>query len=102
MPFASSMRGHDAGAHDEYAVQPKENDVIKKKLLTATLAFAGISSAFAATDSSNVAHATLDNGLRVVVVRDALVPVVTTQVNYLAGSDEAPLDAPAPPMPLNT
>ncbi len=34
--------------------------------------------------------ATLDNGLRVVVVPSALAPVVTTEVNYLVGSDEAP------------
>ncbi len=31
---------------------------------------------------------TLDNGLRVVIVRDTLAPVVTTEMNYLAGSDE--------------
>ncbi len=40
--------------------------------------------------STEVVRATLDNGLRVVVVRDTLAPVVTTVVNYLAGSDEAP------------
>ena len=37
-----------------------------------------------------VLRATLDNGLRVVIVRNPLSPVVTTIVNYLAGSDEAP------------
>lgn len=37
-----------------------------------------------------MARATLDNGLRVVVVRNALAPVVATEINYLAGSDEAP------------
>ncbi len=37
-----------------------------------------------------VLRATLDNGLRVIIVRNALAPVVTTQVNYLVGSDEAP------------
>ena len=35
-------------------------------------------------------RATLPNGLRVVIVRNALAPVVATSVNYLAGSDEAP------------
>jgi len=38
----------------------------------------------------NVLRATLDNGLRVVIVRNSLAPVVTTVVNYLVGSNEAP------------
>lgn len=38
----------------------------------------------------DVQRATLPNGLRVVVVRSRLAPVVTTVVNYLAGSNEAP------------
>jgi zinc protease len=43
-----------------------------------------------AAPSPPVARATLENGLRVVVIRSTLAPVVTTQINYLAGSDEAP------------
>ena len=39
---------------------------------------------------TGVLRATLANGLRVVIVRNALAPVVATSVNYLAGSDEAP------------
>jgi len=39
---------------------------------------------------TQVARETLANGLRVVVVRDPLAPVVATSVNYLVGSDEAP------------
>jgi zinc protease len=35
-------------------------------------------------------RATLDNGLRVVIVRNPLAPAVTTVMNYLVGSDEAP------------
>jgi zinc protease len=38
----------------------------------------------------DVLRATLDNGLRVIIVRNALAPVVATSVNYLVGSDEAP------------
>lgn len=38
----------------------------------------------------DIVRATLANGLRVVIVPNNLAPVVTTEVNYLAGSDEAP------------
>ncbi len=47
-----------------------------------------------ATAGNGVLRATLPNGLRVVIVRNALAPVVTTVMNYLAGSDEAPAGFP--------
>jgi zinc protease len=40
--------------------------------------------------ATQVARETLANGLRVVVVRDPLAPVVATSVNYLVGGDETP------------
>jgi zinc protease len=41
-----------------------------------------------------VLRETLKNGLRVVIVHSALAPVVTTEVNYLVGSNEAPVGFP--------
>ncbi|HET7931425.1 MAG TPA: pitrilysin family protein [Rhodanobacteraceae bacterium] len=67
-------------------------------LLGIGLAAGSVGSAFAAdapaaaapAQQSNVTRATLANGLRVVIVRDTLAPMVTTQITYLAGSYEAP------------
>jgi len=42
----------------------------------------------------NVLRATLDNGMRVVIVKNSLAPVVTTMVNYLVGSNEVPAGFP--------
>src|SRR5207237_6995049 len=42
------------------------------------------------TDAVTVTRATLDNGLRVVIVHDPLAPVVTVEENYLVGADETP------------
>jgi len=38
----------------------------------------------------NVLRTRLANGLRVIIIKNTLAPVVATSVNYLAGSDEAP------------
>ena len=43
---------------------------------------------------SDVTRATLDNGLRVVIVRDALAPVATVEDNYIVGGNETPADFP--------
>src|SRR5690349_25174989 len=40
--------------------------------------------------AEEVTRATLENGLRVVIVADKLAPVATTVVNYLVGSNETP------------
>ena len=47
-----------------------------------------------ATQQSNVLRATLDNGLRVVIVHDSLAPMVTTQITYMAGSYATPAGFP--------
>jgi zinc protease len=57
------------------------------------LAAALSASAHAADDTSTL-RATLPNGLRVILVRNTLAPVVATSVNYLVGSDEAPAGFP--------
>ncbi len=46
------------------------------------------------TTTTGVTRATLDNGLRVVIVRDPLAPVVTLEENYLAGGNETPTGFP--------
>ncbi|MHB8549897.1 MAG: M16 family metallopeptidase, partial [Acidiferrobacterales bacterium] len=55
---------------------------------------AGTGAAAAANQATVFGHSvlrsTLSNGLRVVIVRDSLAPVVTTEINYLVGSNEAP------------
>ena len=43
-----------------------------------------------ASAESPVTRATLDNGLHVVILRNALAPVVTVEMNFLVGGDETP------------
>jgi zinc protease len=47
-----------------------------------------------AQSDQNVLRAKLPNGMRVIIVRNTLAPVVATTVNYLAGSDESPAGFP--------
>ncbi len=62
-------------------------------LLLAVIVVAGPTTRATGADSApapTVVRATLPNGLRVIVVRNSLAPVVTTQLNYLVGSNETP------------
>src|SRR5579863_2273515 len=43
-----------------------------------------------AGSDTDVTRATLDNGLRVVIIRNPLAPVVTVENNYLVGANETP------------
>jgi zinc protease len=55
----------------------------------AATASTSTATATATAADNNVLRATLANGLRVIIVRNTLAPVVATSVNYLVGSDEA-------------
>ena len=60
-------------------------------LLTLPLTLtASLCHAQAASGEGNVTRATLGNGMRVVIVRDALAPVVTIETNFIVGGDETP------------
>ena len=62
------------------------------RLIAITMATAGTvaASAAAGPPDSAAVRATLANGLRVVIVRNELAPVVATSINYLVGADETP------------
>ena len=60
------------------------------RYLAAAIALALVGTVAAKSNDADVTRASLDNGLRVVIVRDALAPVVTSEMNYLVGSDEVP------------
>jgi zinc protease len=62
--------------------------------LVALLALTAPLIAPAQSPASGVTRATLPNGLRVVIVRDPLAPVVTVYDNYLVGGDETPAGFP--------
>ena len=69
--------------------QGRQKKILGYLLIMAALLNLPSGSAQAATEMG-VTRATLKNGLRVVIVRNTLAPVVTTQINYLVGSNEAP------------
>ena len=59
-------------------------------------ASSGVAAERAAPDTQSPPHptlssrATLDNGMRVVIVRNSLAPVVTVEMNFLVGGNETP------------
>jgi zinc protease len=66
---------------------------LSKTLKVLASVFIAVSLLFAQqkpASDTDVTRATLDNGLRVVVISDPLAPVVTVEQNYLVGGDETP------------
>jgi zinc protease len=64
---------------------------MRRVLTLLVVLFLTTQSSFSQTPAGgDVTRATLDNGLRVVIVRDPLAPVVTVMQNYLAGANETP------------
>jgi zinc protease len=63
-----------------------------KRFLCAVVLLAGslLPPAIEAADTANITRTTLRNGLRVVIVRNPLAPVVTVELTYLAGANETP------------
>ena len=49
-----------------------------------------LSVAAPSVSAADIVHTTLQNGLRVIIVRNTLAPAVAVQLNYLVGSVEAP------------
>ncbi len=68
--------------------------MVRRTLLSLTALIIAVSAAPQPQNRENVTRATLDNGLRVVIVRDPLAPVVTVEENYLAGGNETPAGFP--------
>jgi zinc protease len=68
--------------------------LVSAAVITLALSAAGQTATNATAADADVLRATLTNGLRVIIVRNTLAPVVTTMVNYLVGSDEAPAGFP--------
>jgi zinc protease len=70
----------------------KWESMMRGSIALVLLAIVGI--AHGDSDSESIVRATLANGLRVIIVRNTLAPVVATSVNYLTGSDETPAGFP--------
>ncbi|MET0331370.1 MAG: pitrilysin family protein [Dyella sp.] len=67
---------------------------LRRRLLAVLLLAASAAAPAAFAADGEVLKATLDNGLRVVIVPNKLAPVVTTEINYLVGSDQTPAGFP--------
>ncbi len=60
------------------------------RILALMLLLSATAAAAANIERSAVVRATLPNGMRVVILRNSLAPVVTVETNFLVGGDETP------------
>jgi hypothetical protein len=65
-----------------------------RPLPLALLLLVAAAGAHAATEEQSVLRARLDNGLRVVIIRNSWPPVSTVEMNVLVGGDETPAGFP--------
>src|ERR1700744_6066755 len=65
------------------------------KVAAAMVLFAAVTAASASAPEANgVTRETLRNGLRVVVIRNTLAPVVTVEMNFMVGGNGTPVGFP--------
>lgn len=74
----------------------RQGSIVNLKSLLPFLLLPPVAFAAAQTPQpeTNVTRATLANGMRVVIIRNALAPVVTVEANFIVGGDETPTGFP--------
>src|SRR5678809_284930 len=91
----NEARTNDAVLLDREAEWQERDRVMRRALQLLVVLLLISQSSFSQTAAGgDVTRATLDNGLRVVIVRDPLAPVATVMQNYLAGANETPAGFP--------
>ncbi len=75
-------------------VRPRVFPPVVVRMLFVLVCAAAIGAAPAPKSTNDVLKATLANGLRVVIVRNAIGPAVSTDLTYLVGSRDDPADVP--------
>lgn len=68
--------------------------VFRRALFVAALLLTFLASTLSPAAAGEIVRATLKNGLQIVILRNTLAPVVTIQINYLVGANEAPAGFP--------